>query len=215
VKHFLFLLFLSAVVSYPPSVAHAFRISGVTATTDMGGSSGTLLANTVNGAGLSELTLTATHIGSTPTNTWISSKVTGQVTFDLGGSFQVDGFSFWNEAAVAPGLNGTAGIRGVNVLSSTDGSTFTPVPGAPHAFAKVEFPRPLEIPFFFAPEIFSFSAVTATHIRFEVLSNQGTPIPFTGFSEVGFNAVPEPTTASLLLLSSLAGAVLRRGRASS
>jgi hypothetical protein len=128
------------------------------------------------------------------------------VTFNLGGSFPVDSFSFWNQNGGGPGASGSTGIRNVSVLSSTDGATFFPIIGGPTAFAQV--PGTAALP----PEVFTFPAVTATHIRFNITSNWGDTAQ-TGFGEVGFNAVPEPAAGGALLLCGVAGLLGRRARA--
>ena len=77
----------------------------------MGSGFGTNIQNSVNGVGLSSLSLTAAHAGTSPTNSWVSaSTLTGAVTFDLGGIFTVDSFSFWNQNGGGPGANGSTGI---------------------------------------------------------------------------------------------------------
>jgi hypothetical protein len=188
--------------------AFADRISLVTATTNMGSGFGTNITNTVNGVGLSSLSLTATHDGTIPTNSWVSSSgvLTGQITFNLGGLFTVDSFSFWNQNGGGSGALGSTGINLVQVLTSTDGVIFTPLVGGPTSFARVMGSTALP------PQIFSFTAVSATHFRFNVLSNWGDTAQ-TGFAEVGFNsagpaAVPEPMTM-LLLGTGLAGIAAR------
>jgi large repetitive protein len=195
------------VLAIAPSVS-ADRIIGVTATTNMGSGFGTNLINTVNGVGLSSPSLTATHAGTIPPNSWVSTPgtLTGQITFSFGGLYSVNSFSFWNQNGGGPGEMGTSGIRGVQVLTSTDGIVFTPLVGGPLTFAQVTGSTNLP------PEIFSFAAVNATHFRFMVLSNWGeTQVNVTGFGEVGFNgaaAVPEPATM-LLLGSGLTGFAAR------
>src|SRR5207244_12612765 len=85
--------------------AQAGRISPVVASTpDMGAGFGTSLANTVNGVGLSSLSLTATHAATSPPNSWVSGAgiLTGHVIFDLGATFLVDSFSFWNQNSGGP-----------------------------------------------------------------------------------------------------------------
>jgi hypothetical protein len=198
-------LAVCTIVSSASSLTFATRISTVTATTTMGSGFGTSLTNTVNGVGLSSLSLTATHDGTTPANSWVSlaPATTGQVTFALGGSFPVDGFSFWNQNGGGPGANGSTGIQGVSILSSTNGSTFVPIPGAPTIFTQQ--PATTAVP----PQFVTFPTVTATHIRFNILSNWGDAQ--TGFAEVGFNAVPEPAAGALLLVG-VAGALSRRAR---
>src|ERR1700730_14818434 len=96
---------------------YAQRIATVTASTNMGSGFGTNIQNTVNGTGLSALTLTATHDGSSPGNSWVSAgrTLTGNVTFDLGGSFLINTFSFWNQNGGGPGANGSTGINAVQV----------------------------------------------------------------------------------------------------
>ncbi len=197
-----------------PSVS-ADRIVGVTASTNMGSGFGTNLINTVNAVGLSSPSLTATHAGTTPANSWVSGQgiLTGQITFSLGASYSVDSFSFWNQNGGGPGGLGATGIRNVQVLTSTDGIVFIPLAGGPSSFAQV--PGAANLP----PEIFSFTAVSATHFRFLVMSNWGDPFQ-TGFGEVGFNRavgapVPEPATMLLLCtgLTGFAARALRRRKA--
>jgi hypothetical protein len=116
----------------------------------------------------------------------------------------VDGFSFWNQNGGGPGAAGRTGIRNVSVLSSTDGTTFFPIPGGPTVFAQV--PGTTALP----PEIFTFAAVTATHIRFNITSNWGDTAQ-TGFGEVGFNAVPEPAAGAVVIVG-VACMLARRAR---
>ncbi|MDQ3624461.1 MAG: discoidin domain-containing protein [Verrucomicrobiota bacterium] len=178
------------------STTSAEYIPGVTATTNMGSGFGTNLQNTVNAVGLSSPSLSATHAGTTPFNSWVSQQnaFTGVITFDLGGRYPVDGFSFWNQNGGGPGPLGSSGIRDVEVLFSLDGSTFAPLLGGPAAFARVTGSTNL------APEIFSFTPVDATHFRFNVLSNWGDPLQV-GFAEVAFSAVPEPGAAGFCFLA--------------
>ncbi|CAN5747130.1 hypothetical protein BH20ACI3_BH20ACI3_17490 [soil metagenome] len=210
--HGVFVLVVLFLLTFTPTVL-ADRITVVTATTNMGSDFGTNLQNTVNGVGLSLLSLMATHAGTIPTNSWVSSAgvLTGQITFNLGGLFSVDSFSFWNQNGGGPGLAGSTGIQNVQVLLSTNGIDFTPLPGGASAFARVTGAANLP------PQIFSFTAVNATHFRFNVLSNYG-DIFNTGFAEVGFNGspvssapIPEPTTM-LLLGTSLAAIAVKVSR---
>ena len=181
------------------SAAHAqVLISGVSATTNMGSGFGTTLDNTVNGTGLAGgvPSLNDLHGGTTPANSWVADMMTtGAVTFDLGGLYEVNGFSFWNQNGGGPGGMGSTGIDGVAIQSSTDGVNFTALPGAPAAFAMVPG---IDAP----PEIFSFAAVTASHIRFNIRSNHGDPGQ-AGFAEVHFSQVPAPGAIALLGLAAL------------
>ena len=190
--------------------AQAALITGVTASTDMGTLGGFVDLNaTVDGSGLPGDTpaLTGTHAAftSSPPNTWLGSSVTGNITFDLGGSFDLAGFSFWN-------YNGTntAGIQNVTVQSSTDGVIFTDIVGAPTVFAIGNSSAPQD------PELFSFTPVTTSFVRFVVGSNYGSGAG-TGFAEVQFDGTPaatqttpEPGVLLGLLAVGTVGAVSRK-----
>ena len=100
--------------------AQAALIPNITASTNMGSAFSTNIANTVNGAGLPSNTpsLTGSHAAATVTNAWFGTALTGNITFNLNGSYSLAGFSFWN-------FNGqrTVGIKGVTVQASTNGTT--------------------------------------------------------------------------------------------
>jgi hypothetical protein len=167
---------------------HAAYVTGVTATTTMGSGFSTNLQNTVNAVGLSSPALGATHGGTAPTNSWVSSSgvLTGSVTFRLPQALTVKGFSFWNQNGGGP-APGT-GIRNVSISYSTDGTTFTALPGAPTLFSQVTAASAA------MPQIVTFPPVSATHFRFQILSNYGDTAQ-TGFAEVAFDgAVNTPPT---------------------
>jgi F5/8 type C domain len=190
--------------------AQAALINGVTATTDMTpfDASFGVIDTIVNGAGLSSLSLTATHTNAanSPVTGWASSSgiSTGNFTFDLNGLYSLAGFSVWNW-----NNNNTFGVRGVNILTSTDGTNFTAVAGSPTQFAQgalfTTTPQ--------SPEQFSFAPVTASYVRFNVLSNYGSGI---ALAEVQFNSadpatsVPEPLTILGTLTAVGSGAALKR-----
>ncbi|MFN6272291.1 MAG: discoidin domain-containing protein [Microcystis sp.] len=187
--------------------AQAALIPNITASTNMGSAFSTNIANTVNGAGLPSNTpsLTGNHATAIGGNAWLSAPniVTGNVTFNLNGSYSLAGFSFWN--LNNPG--NTAGIKDVTVQSSTNGTTWTTIAGAPVQFAIA---ANAAIP----PAVYSFSPVTASFVRFVVASNWGWTGPNTGFSEVQFNGtpipVPEPSSLLALLAFGLAGVGFRK-----
>jgi F5/8 type C domain len=181
-------------------------INGVTATTDIIQEQ-TLSAidNIVNGSGLSSLSLTATHIVATRTTGWASASgaSTGNFTFNLNGLYSLAGFSVWNWNNF-----NLYGVNGVNILTSTNGTDFTAVAGAPTQFARgASFATQ-------SAEQFSFAPVTASYVRFNVLSNQGSGI---ALAEVQFDgtaasatAVPEPFTILGSLTAIGGGAALKR-----
>ncbi|MFT4668533.1 MAG: hypothetical protein ACI840_000462 [Ulvibacter sp.] len=144
-------------------------------------SAGTDINNAINGTGLATFpSLSANHAPSNPINSWISTDATGTIDFNLGGTYLVDGFSFWNQNAGGPGTDGTTGIRDVVIYSSEDGATFTEVPGATNTFAQVTTGDS-------PPEQFAFAEVTASFMRIEVLNNYGDM--FTGFAEIAFSGI--------------------------
>jgi hypothetical protein len=187
--------------------APAGYITGVAATTNMGTGGGNI-AHIVDGSGLSSLSLTATHALGDNTNDWLSAtlRLTGQVNFDLHGTFTLVGMSVWNFSGVA--LN-NAGVQGVSVSTSTDGVTFTPLVGSPNTFAQgvLNAPQPAQQ--------FTFGQVMADFVRFDILSNYGNP-NVTGLLEVGFDGtpvtagVPAPPTLLLGLVGAACVARLRR-----
>ena len=186
--------------------AQAALITGITASTDMGtvNPADVNIADTVNGKGLPGNTpsLTGTHAKAIGGNSWLSQDgtLTGNITFNLNGSYNLAGFSFWN-------FNRdifTGGIKDVTVQSSTNGTTWTTIAGAPTQFAiAANAPQ--------SPEQFSFSPVTASFVRFVVASNWGFS-GATGFSEVQFDGtpVPEPSALLALLAFGLGGVSLRK-----
>jgi hypothetical protein len=188
------------------STTQAALINGVTATTNMGELIGSSITNIVNGSGLpgNIPSLTGTHVPGNVPNIWIGNLSTGNlITFNLSGTYSLAGFSLWNYN----GGSSSLGVNGVNVLSSTDGTNFTSVSGAPTQFA-IGTNAISE-----SPELFSFAPVTASYVRFQVLSNYGSS--FTGLSEVQFNsasatAVPEPFTVLGTLAGLGGGAALKR-----
>jgi hypothetical protein len=179
-------------------------INGVTATTNIGGNPDSL-NNIVNGAGLPGNTpsLTGIHVRGSSGNNWVGGRVTGDITFNLNGYYSLDGFSLWNFNG-----NNRAGVKGVNILTSTDGTNFTTVAGAPTQFA-IGASGVSE-----SPEVFSFAPVDASYVRFQVLSNYG--FGGSGLSEVQFDgsptttSVPEPLTILGTLMGFGSGAALKR-----
>lgn len=160
-------------------------LPGVTASTTMGSGFGTNIQNTVNGVGLSALTLNATHAPTIPNNSWVSSgTLVGTINFNLNGTYFLNGFSFWNQNDGGPGASGSTGIKDVTVLTSTDGVIYTPVPGGPTQFTRVTSSPA-------SPQVISLAPLSAAFVRFVVASNWG-DLSQTGFAEVQFdgNAVP-------------------------
>jgi len=163
-------------------------INPVSATTTLSAQFGSSLDNAINGAGLDAFpSLSASHEATTPGNSFLATNEPGSIDFDLGGSYLVDGLSFWNENGPGPG--GT-GIQEVVVSSSEDGVTYTPIAGSPTTFSRVMAPTS-------PAESFSFTAVTASFIRFDVMSNYGDPGNLVAFAEVAFSGTAYEQQLSL------------------
>ena len=164
-------------------------INPISATTTLAAQFGSSLDNTINGVGLDVFpTLSGTHEGTSPGNSFLATNDTGSIDFDLGGSFLVDGLAFWNENAPGPGQTG---IQDVVISSSEDGVTYTPITGAPTSFAQVMSPTS-------ATQQFSFAEITASFIRFDVISNYGDPGNLVAFAEVAFSGVAAPLVENVI-----------------
>jgi hypothetical protein len=153
-------------------------INPVSATTTFSPDFGTDLTTVYNGVGLASFpSVTADHEATTPSNSFVATEIVGSIDFDLGGTFDVDGLAFWNQNAGGPSPD--VGVSGVRFSASTDGVTFTEIPGAPTAFNIVTIsPAP--------PEVYSFAPVSASFIRMEVISVHGGVQM--GFAEIAFAA---------------------------
>lgn len=179
---------LTILLLFAATNSYALILTGVTASTNMGNGFGSVIGNIVDGSGLSSFALNATHASGTPSNAWAAPTETGFVTFNLNGLYNLDGMSVWNFNA-----SNTAGVNGVNILTSLDGISFTALAGSPASFA---IGNSIAVT---PAQTFSWGTVTASFVRFQILSNHGFG-GATGLSEVAFDGllVPEPATVILL-----------------
>nr|WP_228021077.1 discoidin domain-containing protein [Microcystis sp. LEGE 08355] len=199
----------------------ATLIPGVTASTNI--STQWSLNNAVNGQGLPGNTpsLTGDHGESLIGNSWRSGILTntqgttipsGTITFNLNGSYNLSGFTFWNLGGGSAELT-RQGIKSVTIeYSNNGGTTWSTLSGAPMSFTQGTFGFPGTNQ---TPQSFSFASVAATNVRFTNLSNFGgfdNPGANNriGFSEIQFAAtkVPEPSSLLALLAFGLAGVSL-------
>jgi hypothetical protein len=199
----------------------ATLIPGVTASTNI--STQWALINAVNGQGLPGNTpsLTGNHVQSLISNSWRSGMLSntpgttipsGTITFNLNGSYNLSGFTFWNLGGGSAELT-RQGIRNVTIqYSNNGGTTWSTLSGAPSVFAQGTFGSPATNQ---TPQQFSFASVAATNVRFTNLSNfGGFTNPSTnnriGFSEIQFarTEIPEPSSLLALLAFGLAGVSL-------
>lgn len=182
---------------------------------DAGGPGFGTLTETFNQSGLSSgytagVTNFNTYIASGPTHTttfsgfeWFSNSGTtsATVTYNFGSAKTIDRLALWNEES--------SGIGSLNLLWSLDGVTFASL----GTFSPTDNPLAS-----YLADVFSFSAVTAQYVRFEM---SGCPQPLPGsfqacaIGEVAFRTatgvVPEPSTWALLILGfGAVGATMRR-----
>ncbi|MCZ8249209.1 discoidin domain-containing protein [Microcystis sp. LE19-195.1E] len=200
----------------------ATLIPGVTASTD-NISTQWSLNDAVNGQGLPGNTpsLTGDHGESLMGNSWRSGILTntqgttipsGTITFNLNGSYNLSGFTFWNLGGGSAELT-RQGIKSVTIeYSNNGGTTWSTLSGAPMSFTQGTFGSPGTNQ---TPQSFSFASVAATNVRFTNLSNFGgfdnpSANNRIGFSEIQFAAtkVPEPSSLLALLAFGLAGVSL-------
>jgi len=200
----------------------ATLIPGVTASTD-NISTQWSLNDAVNGQGLPGNTpsLTGDHGQSLIGNSWRSDTLTntqgttipsGTITFNLNGSYNLSGFTFWNLGGGSEELT-RQGINNVTIeYSNNGGTTWSTLSGAPTSFTQGTFGTPGTNQ---TPQAFSFASVAATNVRFTNLSNFGafnnpTDNNRIGFSEIQFagTKIPEPSSLLALLAFGLAGVSL-------
>jgi len=150
------------------------------------------------------------HAGFSPLNTWLSapSVTTGQIDFDLGGTFTVTSFALWNagEPSASP-FNVNYNVIDFRLLAD-DNSTFSS-PTVLGSFTADPTGRGGYIDDVLA-QTFQFAPTSASWVRMEITSNGGDD--HTGIREVAFGttAVPEPSSLLLTSLLALAFTIGRR-----
>ncbi len=105
------------------------------------------------------------------------------IRFDFDAVNKLDTMKVWNANGLAESGVGW-GIKGVEILYSKDGETWTVLEGAN------EFSRAPGAYGYDQYDEIAFSGVTARHVRFNIQSNWGGFLPSYGLSEVQFNAIP-------------------------
>ncbi len=150
-------------------------IRDVSASTDLGGDA--TIGRITDGSGLpASFNFSHHHQRAVIANTWSSfSGAPGSITFDLGGGYELDGLAVWNYHS-----NSDWGVKDLSVETSADGINFASLAGGPTTFARGNS-HPQSQP----AEVFSFSPVVATHVRFNVLSTHGEQQGI-GLAEVAF-----------------------------
>lgn len=211
------------------SLGHASAATVVGVTIDSFSSeSGTRSAvNVVNGSGFSAIT--GTHSNLPDGTMWMNNGALDPlptfITFDLGASYDLNSLQVWNynenynaegvPSGSHPGTHTRSGARSVDIsVASTLGGSFTSLGN----FTFNEASGSAVSNFSQLIDLSGFSAAdTARLVRLDILSNwssgDASPTPWTGLSEVRFDAAaaPEPARGMLCLLGGM-GLILRRRR---
>lgn len=113
---------------------------------------------------------------------WSWDITLGELTFDLGGLFSVDGVVVWNYAEFWDNLAyGGRGMSSITVSFSTDGTNFSgPVTVTPAQAPHLAAPDPYD------PNTFTLSPIQATHVRFSNFMWFDMTDPMAGLGEVRF-----------------------------
>lgn len=188
--------------------------AGVIASTDMGSqttpTNGTFnIQDTVNRAGLVPNSVGPLHVASSSSSvgtSWQSERTTGTITFQFTSVAPVNlgGFKFWNLSGGSATPN--RGLRNV-WIEYNDGTTWKNLLGTssnPFTFAQGANTTANVGP----SDDITFAAVLATQVRFNVQSNYGGLR--SGFAEIQFKTIPEPSAALALLALGLVGIGLRK-----
>lgn len=202
-----------------PAVAQQI-IAPASATIDVSGPGFGSIGNTFDQSGLSTkytpgVTNFDAYIASNPTHTvsfggfeWFSNQgsTSAQVTYDFGSILGIDRLALWNEEASGIGL--------LNLLSSSDGTTFTSL----GLFIPQDNPGNAAYP----AQVFSFAPTLTRFVQFQMSGcPQANPagFPACAIGEVAFRsaavaaAAPEPATWAMMLLGfGVVGGALRRRR---
>lgn len=209
----------AAAVALGAAGAPAFAqtiIAPTSGVVDIGGPGFGTLTETFNQSGLSlgytsGVTNFDSYIASGPSHVntfsgfeWFSNSGTtsATVTYNFGSAQTIDRLALWNEES--------SGIGSLNLLWSLDGVTFASL----GAFNPTDNPLGPN----YLADVFSFAAVNAQYVRFE-MSNCPQPLPGSfqacAIGEVAFRTagiVPEPATWTLLIFGfgAVGGAMRRR-----
>lgn len=198
---------VAGLVLSPQTLATA--ILGTSVSTDMPTATGYDITNVINGSGLaSGPALSGQHANASTSNAWLSTVTSGSLIIDLGGDYDLSGFTFWNTNwdHGTPNSKGKYGIKEVTFLYSLDSSAFTAIPGAPLSLSKQNSTTDI------TPDIFTFATITADRVKIMITGNHGAD--GVGMAEIQFDgsrlesstdvlgsvSVPEPAILAMLCL---------------
>lgn len=133
------------------------------------------------------VSLTPTSGGSNSYNGWFSpSEVTASnITFNLGGTFDIDAFALWTDFQ-----NAGQGVNSFRLTASQDaGFSSSTLLGDFFATAGTGFPESTNV-----GQVFNFNTTTASYVLMEIFSNHGASFPVVGFSEAAFRIADSSAT---------------------
>lgn len=135
-----------------------------------------------------------TSVADGSNNGWFSQQaphaITGNIDFDLGGSFAIESFALWND----PQTSALQGIDSFKLWADDNGGFTSPL--LLGSFNAILTSEPDNY-----GQIFNFSSIDASHVRLEIVSNHGS-LDFTGFSEMAFGVTVVPVPAAVWLFGS-------------
>ncbi|GCL52453.1 hypothetical protein NIES3804_40430 [Microcystis aeruginosa NIES-3804] len=188
--------------------------AGVIVSTDMGSqttpTNGTFnIRDTVNKAGLVPNSVGPLHVASSSSSvgtSWQSVQKLGIITFQFTSAKPVTlvGFKFWNLSGDSNTPN--RGLQNV-WIEYNDGTTWKNLLGTssnPFRFKQGASSTADQGP----SDDIDFAGVLATQVRFNVQSNYGGMR--SGFAEIQFKTIPEPSASLALLALGLVGIGLRK-----
>jgi len=164
-------------IALPGTAAAQAILQPASATTNMGTAGSSDIDNVRDQSGLSPGYTSGndfdTYIATNPTinmsgllflsNAWQSTSVTGNVDFNLGGTFTIAKMALWNF-----GGNNTANVIGFNLLAD-DNAAFTSPTNLGSFTANPNTGPSLAV----LPQVFTFSPTNASFVRMQITSNNG------------------------------------------
>lgn len=198
-------------VSVVASTSHAAVIvTPVGATSSLAELSNRPITDAIDGSGLDSLGLSGNILSETHDNMgandgpyFLAPNAT-VLTFDLGGSADINAIHIWNYTRTG---EQDRGVRNFSIFTSTNGVDFS---ASGVTFTDFDVVPYTGVTQRVSVQSRSLSATLSgiTHIQFQSLTNHG-DTTYTGFGEIRFGAVPEPSAA---LLGGLGALLLLRRR---
>ncbi len=198
---------LASLVFSVPALNAAAIITPTGAVSSLGSLSSRPIGKTIDSSGLSGggtsgNILAETHDDASSNSGPYFLGAKGSVlTFDLGSAFSVDTVHIWNYTRTG---ETDRAVQGFDISFSSDDVTYT-TPVTVTGFSSIPYSGGVVVDV----QSQSFTAGSGRYIKLENVTNHGDS-GYTGFGEIRFSAVPEPSVALLGAVGLLA--LLRRRR---